>query len=159
VIATVVYWLKVGRRVGNSIQHWSYIFRIMKKIFGAQIRTSNILDGQTTLYCNGSAQRVATQQLCKDSPTRKSTWGCVFHVVRATPSAANGPMNSQSDIWHVFSVWSAPCNNRGAVFSMCGSCREDIREYGNGTWPDPGSNPGRRGGKPATNRLSCGAAL
>jgi hypothetical protein len=29
----------------------------------------------------------------------------------------------------------------------------------NTTWPDPGSNPGRRGGKPATNRLSYGAAL
>jgi hypothetical protein len=27
------------------------------------------------------------------------------------------------------------------------------------TWPDPGSNPGRRGRKPATNRLSYGAAL
>jgi hypothetical protein len=24
----------------------------------------------------------------------------------------------------------------------------------NPTWPDPGLNPGRRGGKPATNRLS-----
>jgi hypothetical protein len=28
----------------------------------------------------------------------------------------------------------------------------------NSTWPDPGSNPGRRGGKPATNRLTYGAA-
>jgi hypothetical protein len=27
----------------------------------------------------------------------------------------------------------------------------------NPTWPDPGLNPGRRGGKPTTNRLSCGA--
>jgi hypothetical protein len=27
------------------------------------------------------------------------------------------------------------------------------------TWPDPGSNPGRRGRKPAANRLSYGAAL
>jgi hypothetical protein len=26
------------------------------------------------------------------------------------------------------------------------------------TWPDPGLNPGRRGGKPATNRMSYGAA-
>jgi hypothetical protein len=26
------------------------------------------------------------------------------------------------------------------------------------TWPDPGLNPGRDGGKPATNRLSYGAA-
>jgi hypothetical protein len=28
----------------------------------------------------------------------------------------------------------------------------------NPTWPDLGSNPGRRGGKPETNRLSYGAA-
>jgi hypothetical protein len=29
----------------------------------------------------------------------------------------------------------------------------------NPTWPGPGLNPGRRGGKPATNRLSYGAAM
>jgi hypothetical protein len=29
----------------------------------------------------------------------------------------------------------------------------------NSTWPDPGLNPGRRAWKPATNRLSYGAAL
>jgi hypothetical protein len=29
----------------------------------------------------------------------------------------------------------------------------------NPTWSDPGLNPGRRGGKPATNRLSYGAAF
>jgi hypothetical protein len=28
----------------------------------------------------------------------------------------------------------------------------------NPTWPDPGSNPGRRCGKPANNRLSYGMA-
>jgi hypothetical protein len=28
----------------------------------------------------------------------------------------------------------------------------------NPTWTNPGLNPGRRGGKPATNRLSYGAA-
>jgi hypothetical protein len=28
----------------------------------------------------------------------------------------------------------------------------------NPTWPNPGLNPDRRGGKPATNRLSYGAA-
>jgi hypothetical protein len=28
----------------------------------------------------------------------------------------------------------------------------------NPSWLDPGLNPGRRGGKPATNRLSYGAA-
>jgi hypothetical protein len=30
-------------------------------------------------------------------------------------------------------VWSAPRNNRGAVFSVRGPCRDDIREYGNET--------------------------
>jgi hypothetical protein len=34
-----------------------------------------------------------------------------------------------------------------------------LRPSENPTWPDPGLNPGRRGGKPATNRLSYGAAL
>jgi hypothetical protein len=29
----------------------------------------------------------------------------------------------------------------------------------NPTWPEPGLNPSRRGGKPATNRLSYGAAV
>jgi hypothetical protein len=29
----------------------------------------------------------------------------------------------------------------------------------NPIWSDPGLNPGRRGGKPATNRLSYGAAM
>jgi hypothetical protein len=29
----------------------------------------------------------------------------------------------------------------------------------NPTWPDPGLNPGRRGGKPGTNRLSYGVAV
>jgi phage-related protein len=28
----------------------------------------------------------------------------------------------------------------------------------NPTWPDPGSNPGRSGGKQATNRFNYGAA-
>jgi hypothetical protein len=31
----------------------------------------------------------------------------------------------------VFSIWSASRNNTGAVFSVCGRCRENIRVYGN----------------------------
>jgi hypothetical protein len=34
-----------------------------------------------------------------------------------------------------------------------------VRPSQNPTLPDPGLNPGRRGGKPATNRLTYGAAL
>jgi hypothetical protein len=36
------------------------------------------------------------------------------------------------------------------------TCPSGILSTTNGTWPDPGSNPGHRGGKPVTNRLSYG---
>jgi hypothetical protein len=38
------------------------------------------------------------------------------------------------------------------------TCHSATLSTKNPTWPDPGANPGRRGGKPATNRLSYGAA-
>jgi hypothetical protein len=38
------------------------------------------------------------------------------------------------------------------------TCPSATLSITNPTWPDPGSNPGRRVGKPATNRLSYGAA-
>jgi hypothetical protein len=38
------------------------------------------------------------------------------------------------------------------------TCPSTILSTTNPTWPDPCANPSRRGGKPATNRLSYGAA-
>jgi hypothetical protein len=38
------------------------------------------------------------------------------------------------------------------------TCRGATLSTTNPTWPDPSSNPGRRVGKPVTNRLSYGAA-
>jgi hypothetical protein len=38
------------------------------------------------------------------------------------------------------------------------TCPDATFSTTNPTWPDPGLNPGRRGGKPATNRFSYGAA-
>jgi hypothetical protein len=38
------------------------------------------------------------------------------------------------------------------------TCSRATLSTTNPTWPDLGSNPGRHGGKPATNRLSYGAA-
>jgi hypothetical protein len=57
---------------------------------------------------NGFNQLVARQQLCKHGPTCNNRCGCVFCVVRATPNAANGPINSQPDKRRVFSMRSAP---------------------------------------------------
>jgi hypothetical protein len=39
------------------------------------------------------------------------------------------------------------------------TCASATLSTTNPTSPDPESNPGRRGGKPATNRLSYGAAF
>jgi hypothetical protein len=39
------------------------------------------------------------------------------------------------------------------------TCPSAILSTTNPTWPDPGANPGRHGGKPSNNRLSYGAAL
>jgi hypothetical protein len=39
------------------------------------------------------------------------------------------------------------------------TCPSATSSTTNPTWPDPGSNPGSRGGKPATNHLNYGAAL
>jgi hypothetical protein len=39
------------------------------------------------------------------------------------------------------------------------TCPSAILSTTNPTWPDPGLNPGCRGGKPATNCLSYGAAV
>jgi hypothetical protein len=39
------------------------------------------------------------------------------------------------------------------------TCPSATMSTTNPTLPDPGSNPGRHGGKPATNRLSYGAAF
>jgi hypothetical protein len=39
------------------------------------------------------------------------------------------------------------------------TCPDATLSTTNPTWPDPGLNPGRSGGKPATNRFSYGAAM
>jgi hypothetical protein len=80
-----------------------------------------------TLY-NIACTPIARQQVGKQVPAKtglgkqsvarlcNNRGGYVFYVARTTPSAGNGPMNSQSDTWHVFSVSSALRNNR-IVFS------------------------------------------
>jgi hypothetical protein len=58
-------------------------------------------------------------------------------------------------------LWSSRWNEdwQGKPKYLEKTCPSATLSTANPTWPDPGSNPGRRGGKPATNRLSYGAAL
>jgi hypothetical protein len=53
--------------------------------------------------------------------------------------------------------WNEDCQGKPKYSEK--TCPSATLSTTNPTWPDPGSNPGRRGGRPATNRLSYGAAL
>jgi hypothetical protein len=57
-------------------------------------------------------------------------------------------------------LWSNRRNEdwHGKPKSSEKTCPSTTLPTTNPTWPDPSSNPGRRGGKPATNRLSYGTA-
>jgi hypothetical protein len=48
---------------------------------------------------------------------------------------------------------------RGIRSTRKKTCLSDTLSTTNPTWSDPGSNRVRRGGKPATNRLSYGKAM
>jgi hypothetical protein len=53
---------------------------------------------------------------------------------------------------------SVECELAGETKVLGESLPNTILSTTNPTWPDPGSNPDRRGEKPETNRLSYGAA-
>jgi hypothetical protein len=126
-----VFWTGIVWRDASPQERISFLYFCVGE-YVTHVRS--VMDIYWIKYYNLFDQRVARQHLCKHGPTCNNRWGCVFCVFRATPNAANGPINSQSDTWHMFSVWSLACNNRGAVFSVCGPSRENMREYGNGNW-------------------------
>jgi hypothetical protein len=71
-------------------------------------------------------------------------------------SATNWPIvPSTDDGW---CVWSSRWNEnwQGKPKYSEKTCTGATLSTTNPTWPDLGSNPGRRGGKPATNRLNYG---
>jgi hypothetical protein len=86
------------------------------------------------------------------------TWG----KVRLSPLgtlATNWPIvPAPDDRW--WWMWSSRWNEnwQGKPKYSEKTCPSSTLFTTNPTWPDRGSNPGRRSGKPATNRLSCGTA-
>jgi hypothetical protein len=67
--------------------------------------------------------------------------------------------NLHSGGWSQNWVHSAPRPFTGLLYLPRVIVRMDANlSTTNPTWPDPGLNPGRRGGKPATNNFSYGAA-
>jgi hypothetical protein len=81
-------------------------------------------------------------------------WGWVHLVLRPQLAYYSNPRYRW---WWLWSNW---CNKigRGNRSTRRNSTPVATMSATNPTWPDPGSNAVRRGGKPATNRLSCGTA-
>jgi hypothetical protein len=82
--------------------------------------------------------------------------------VRLSPlgtSAINWPIvPAPNERWW---MWSSRWNEywQGKPKYLQKTCPSATLSAINPTWPDLGSNPGRRGGKPATNRLCYGTAI
>jgi hypothetical protein len=88
------------------------------------------------------------------------SWG----GVRLSPlgtSATNCPIVPARDNRWWWWVWSCRWNKnwQGKPKYSEKTCSNATLSTTNPTWPDVGSDPGRRGGKPATNRLIYGRAL
>jgi hypothetical protein len=82
--------------------------------------------------------------------------------VRPSPlgtSATNWPIVAAPDdrLWVWSSRWNENCQEKQKYSEK--TYPNATSSTTNPTWLDLGSNPGRRGGKPATNRLSYGTAL
>jgi hypothetical protein len=78
------------------------------------------------------------------------------------------PLGTSANIWPIVPapddrwwVWSSRWNENwlGKPKYSEKTCPSATLSATNPIWPDLGSNPGRRGGKPAANRLSYGTAL
>jgi hypothetical protein len=80
--------------------------------------------------------------------------------VRLSPlgtSATNCPIVPAPDdrwVWNI--LWNGNWQGKSKYSEK--TCPSATLSTTNPTWPDLGLNPGRRGGKPATNRLSYGTA-
>jgi hypothetical protein len=86
------------------------------------------------------------------------SWG----GVRLSPlgtSATNWPIvPAPDDRWWVWSIrWNE--NWQGKPMYSEKTCPSATLSTANPTWPEMGSNPDRRGGNPAANGLSYGAAI
>jgi hypothetical protein len=79
----------------------------------------------------------------------ESTWyvGCCWPIVPA-------PDDGRWWLWS--SLWNEDWQGKPKYSEK--TCLSATLSTTNPTWPDLGSNPGRRGWKPATNRLSYGTA-
>jgi hypothetical protein len=93
---------------------------------------------------------------------------CIYFLIRLLGGGVQlGPLGTAATDWPIVAcpgwlwwwrIWWNVDWQRKLKYSEK-ICPSATLSTANTTWPDPGSNPGRRDGKPAANRLSYGAAL
>jgi hypothetical protein len=114
------------------------------------------------MYRNQCLRRYGRVYVC-EGISRDQGFFFSWSGVRLSPlgtSATNWPIVPAPDDrwWWVWNNWWN-CNWHGRPKYSEQTCRSANLSSTNPTLYDLGSNPGRRGGKPATNRLSYGTAL
>jgi hypothetical protein len=82
-------------------------------------------------------------------------WDLLHQVLRPLLAYCTAPDDRWGWLWSNW--WNEDWQGKPKYSEK--TCPSAILSTTNPTWPDPGANPGRRGGKSATNRLSYGAAM
>jgi hypothetical protein len=82
-------------------------------------------------------------------------WDWVHLVLRPLIAYCTAPDHRWWWLWS--NLWNEDWQGKPKYSEK--TCRSATSSTTNPTWPEPGSNPGRRGGKPAINRLSYGTTL
>jgi hypothetical protein len=99
---------------------------------------------------------------------RNHYWGVSNYVFYFSHGVRLSPLGTAATVWPIVPapddrwwLWSNRWNAnwQGKPKYKEKTCPSTTLSTTNPTWPDPGSNLGRRGGKPATNRLSYGMAI
>jgi hypothetical protein len=141
----------VDFRFGNSIY---YIFTLLSYNYSFHNFTSHKLE--TYLLCPVSLQ----VSYLKKNPQSTSFLSSVRVRVQTGSNRHRGHLLSYCACpgwlwgWRIIQ-WNE--NLQGKPKYSDETCPRATLSTTNPTWPDPGLNPGHRGGKPATNCLSCGA--
>jgi hypothetical protein len=115
------------------------------KIYFERMQTEDRLYAQYTLSCY-----IAFNYNIKRQEVRLSPLGTSATIWPIIPAP--------DDRWWVWSNWWNE-NWQGKPKYLEETCPGATLSTTNPTWPDLGSNPVHRGGKPATNRLSYGTPI
>jgi hypothetical protein len=88
----------------------------------------------------------------------QSTLRFIFFIISGVGLSPLGTAATSDLLYKPQMIDEGDCGSIGGIKRKKKTSPSATLSTKNPTWADPGSNPGCRGGKPVTNRLSYGAA-